>query len=43
MAKKGFLLGVLAMALTFGLVLTGCPLEQSDDRANAAVPDVYYT
>jgi hypothetical protein len=30
MAKKGFLLGMLAMVLVFGLVSTGCDISTSD-------------
>jgi hypothetical protein len=31
MKNKLFLAGMLAMALTFGLVLTGCPTDADDD------------
>ncbi|GHV04675.1 hypothetical protein FACS189485_10520 [Spirochaetia bacterium] len=34
--KAVFLLGVLAAALTFGLVLMGCPTEPPDDPSNNA-------
>jgi hypothetical protein len=32
MAKKGFLLGMLALALTFGLALTGCDVTTTEDE-----------